>query len=88
MKRTQLQLEDPVYEALRRRAYESRTSMAGLVREAVKTYLGFRPRTAPSAKRPAFVRRPSFIGCIRTKQGALSPVSERHDEALARAYKR
>jgi hypothetical protein len=93
MKRTQLQLEDPVYEALRRRAYETRTSMAGLVREAVGAYLkldrGGRSSPGsggPGARRRTHVPRLSFIGCFRSTDGDLRPVSERHDEALARAF--
>jgi hypothetical protein len=83
MKRTQLQLEDPVYDALRRRAHDARTSIAGVVREALKAYLPVRPQPAGARKS----RRPSFIGCCCTAQGSLKPVSERHDEALARAFK-
>jgi hypothetical protein len=86
MKRTQLQLEDPVYDALRRRAYESRTSMAGVVREAVKTYLGVPPRPATRLKRPAPARRLSITGCFKTRPGALRSVAEQHDIALARAF--
>ena len=87
MRRTQLQLDDPVYEALRRRAYDTRTSIAGVVREALKAYLVLRPRHAPREKRPEPVRRPSFVGSFRSDDGALRPVSERHDEALALAFR-
>jgi hypothetical protein len=82
MKRTQIQLADPVYDTLRQRAYETRTSIAGVVREALSAYLLPRPKPAGQRK----PRRPSFIACCRTAQGSLKPVSERHDEALARAF--
>jgi len=83
MKRTQLQLDDHVYDALRRRAYESRSSIAGVVREALKAYLALRPRVV----RMPQARRPSFVGSFRTAQRSPRPVSERHDAALARAFK-
>ncbi|MEK7477115.1 MAG: CopG family transcriptional regulator [Candidatus Coatesbacteria bacterium] len=86
MKRTQLQLDDPVYEALRRRAYDTRTSIAGVVREALKAYLVLPPHPAPRGNRPVPVRLPSFVGSFRSDDGALRPVSERHDEALALAF--
>ena len=85
MKRTQLQLEEPVYDALRRRAYERRTSIAGVVREALKAYLVLPAQPGPRG-RPVPVRRPSFVGSFRSDDGALAPVSERHDEALALAF--
>jgi len=40
MHRTQISLEEPLYEALRRSAFERRISMAQMVREALAGYLG------------------------------------------------
>ncbi len=47
MHRTQVSLDKPLYEELRRRAFERRVSMALLVREALAEYLGLDPEVAP-----------------------------------------
>ncbi len=78
MKRTQLQLDDPLHEALRRRAYEEGCSMSELVRRLLGKALG----TARDA-RPRGVADFSFVAAGESQQGGLTPVSERHDEALA-----
>ena len=80
MKRVQIQLDDTTYAALRRRAYEGHRSISSVVREELgKALLPKKPR-----KRVTLKDFP-FVGAGRTKQGVLSPVSERHDEALAEA---
>ena len=40
MKRTQIQLDDATYEAVRRRAYEQNRSMASVVRETLAKAFG------------------------------------------------
>ena len=80
MKRAQIQFDDATYAALRRRAYEERRSISSVVREELgKALLPKRP-----GKRLTLKDFP-FVGAGRTKQRGLSPVSERHDEALAEA---
>ena len=78
VKRTQLQLDDPLHEALRRRAYEEGCSMSELSRRLLGKALG----TAPDGQ-PRSVADFSFVAAAESLQGSLTPVSERHDEALA-----
>ena len=80
MRRTQIQLEELTYAELRRRAYEEGRSMSALIRETLAHAFGTRKPPPPRSLRDF-----SFIGAGRSRQGALSPVSERHDEALAQA---
>lgn len=82
MKRTQIQLDERTYEALRRRAFEKGCSMSSLVRELMARSLG----TSTATQQPT-IKDFTFIGAGRSRQGRLSPVSERHDEALAKALK-
>ena len=79
MRRTQVQLDENTYEELRRQAHERGISMSALLRELLRERLGARH---PARRLEDF----TFIGSGRSKQGALAPVSERHDEALAEAY--
>lgn len=81
MKRTQIQLDERTYAVLRRRAYERGCSISALVRDALAQSLA-----APAPKRPLTLKQFTFIGAGRSRQGKLSPVSERHDEALAEAF--
>lgn len=80
MKRTQIQLDEPTYEALRRRAFEEKRSLSSVIRKLLADAMeGGRPRRRRSLKEFA------SIGAGRSRQGRLSPISERHDEALAEA---
>ncbi len=78
MKRTQIQLDDGMYQRLRQRAYEQGCSISSVVREVLAEALG----TARTNRRRA-IRNCTFVGSGSTRQGKLSPVSARHDEALA-----
>ena len=78
MKRTQLQLEEATYEELRSRAYSRSVSMASVIREALAEYL------ATGSPRPRAIHDFSFIGSGRAEESALGPISERHDEVLAK----
>ena len=84
MKRTQLQLDDRTYEALRARAYGKRQSVACVVREALQEYLKPELKRTPRVDYTLL----SFIGSCKDRSRKFRPVSERHDEALAEAYKR
>ena len=83
MKRTQIQLDEEVYELLRHRAFKEKKSIAGVIREIVKGDI------SQSDHHPSFsVNDFAFIGVGRSKQGRLRPVSERHDEALKEAFRK
>lgn len=78
MRRTQLQIDEPTYELLRKRAFERGISMSALLREALTEYL------VPQHRRLR-LEDFSFVGSGRSEDTDLAPVSERHDEALAAA---
>ncbi len=83
MKRTQIQLDEEVYELLRHRAFKEKKSIAGVIREIVKGDMS-QSGHHPSSSAKDF----AFIGSGRSKQGRLRPVSERHDEALEEAFRK
>jgi len=78
MKRTQIQLDEDTYEALRRKAFEKGCSISSYVREVLAYSMG-----TGTAKRPRRQQDSRFIGDGTSRQGRLEPVSERHDDALA-----
>ena len=78
MKRTQIQLDEQTYRKLRDDAHTQHTSIAALVRKALRAHLSLHPK---KRRLEEF----SFIGSGRSEQGHLEPVSERHDEALTEA---
>lgn len=80
MRRTQIQFDEETYAAVRKRAYEEKRSISSVVRDVVAETLGVKRST----KRPG-LEQFAFVGAGRSRQGKLSPVSERHDEALADA---
>ena len=73
MVRTQIQLDERTYEALRRKAFVERKSLSAVVREIVARGLGLQ---GAGRKRG---HRFGFIGMVR---GKAPDVSERHDEYL------
>ena len=81
MRRTQIQIDEETHAALRRAAYEQGRSMSSLVRDTLSKAFG----PARKGRRRTLKQFP-FVGAGRSKQGELSPVSERHDEALAEAF--
>jgi hypothetical protein len=80
MHRTQIQIDDRTYAAVRRRAYEEGRSLSAIVRDLLAEALDVRQ---PLTKRR--VAEFASVGIGRSRQGRLAPVSERHDEALAEA---
>ena len=82
MKRTQIQLDEATYEAVRRRAYEQGRSMASVVRETLAEAFG------TEVKKPRWtIDDFTFIGMGRDSNNPReAPVSEHHDDALADAY--
>ena len=83
MKRTQIQLDEEVYELLRHRAFKEKKSIAGVIREIVKEDI-----SQPDRHRSFSVNDFAFIDAGRSKQGRLKPVSERHDEALEEVFRK
>jgi hypothetical protein len=79
MRRTLIQLEEATYRRLRQAAFTRQRSVSSLVRECVDREFGT-PQTSERAGPVQF----ASIGAGRSRQGRLAPVSERHDEALAR----
>ena len=82
MRRTQVQLDEAMYQVLRTRAFERGISMAALIRELLREHLGG-GTTAP--RRLNDFR---FIGSGGSSESGLEPISERHDEALAEDFAR
>ena len=82
MKRTQIQLDEEVYEMLRNRAFKEKKSIAGVIREIVKGDISVSNQHLSSVDDFA------FIGAGRSKQGRLRPISERHDEALEEGFRK
>ena len=82
IKRLQIQLDDATYAALRRRAYADHRSISSVIREELQKAL------LPQKRRKRLTLKEfRFAGAGRTKQGGLSPVSKRYDEALAEAIR-
>ena len=92
MRRAQIRLDEPTYALARQRASAEGISFAAFVRRAVERQLApqgqqANPRhTRPENSKPVIIKEFSFIGMGRSDQGDLSPVSERHDEALEEAF--
>ena len=81
MKRAQIQLEEETYEALRHRAFSEKRSVAAVIREILR-----KDMAASCSSTSSSIRDFSFVASGRSKQGPLKPVSEHHDEALAKAF--
>jgi hypothetical protein len=83
MKRTQIQIDEEVYELLRHRAFKEKKSIAGVIREIVKRDIS-QSDHLPSSSNKHF----RFIGVGRSKQGPIKPISERHDEVLEEVFQK
>lgn len=75
MRRTQLQLDDDIYDLLRQEAFNEGISISELVRRIIRRHMEAGDRVAQAQSL-------SFVGMGESDQGDLAPVSERHDEAL------
>ena len=82
MIRTQIQLDEATHAQVKQRAYAENKSLAAVVRDALDQYL-----VSPS-DRAVGMDKFTFIGSGRSEPGGPSPLSERHDEALAQDYAR
>lgn len=83
VKRTQIQLDEATYAALRLRAYQQQRSLSAVIRDALAESVGARPRKRGRRSIKDF----PFVGAGTSQQGADAPVSERHDEALAKGWR-
>jgi hypothetical protein len=83
MKRTLVQLDEETYRHLRQLAFRQDRSVSSLVREMVANGLA----GGPTRKRLTRIEQISSVRAGRSTKGRrLSPVSEKHDEALASAF--
>ncbi len=76
MRRLQIQIDEACYEAVRRRAFQRRQSMAATIRELLAEALPKAPR-----KRKLRLEDPTFVGSM-ASSGKPNRVSEEHDEIL------
>jgi plasmid stability protein len=77
--RTQLQIDEDTYEALRLRAHLEHKSMAALAREVLRAGLA---RDVESGKGAA-----SRLSFISSGSSGRKDISERHDDALAEDFR-
>ena len=84
MRRTLVQLDEETYRELRQRAFRQERSISSLVREMVIKGLD----GGGSRQRRRRTEQFASVGAGRSKQGRLSPVSEKHDAALAATLKK
>jgi plasmid stability protein len=83
MKRAQIQLDEELHDLLRRRAFQEKRSVAGVIREIIRKGI------IPSDRsRSSSIKDFRFIAAGRSKQGTLKPVSERHDEVLKEVFQK
>jgi plasmid stability protein len=82
MKRTLVQLDEETYRKLRQLAFRQERSVSSVVREMVVQGL----RADAGRNRPTRVNQFSSVRAGRSRQGRLSPISEKHDEVLAAAF--
>ena len=78
MTRTQLQIDDETYEALRARAFSQHRSMSSVARQLLRESLGL-ARPEPEPVDPEF----TFIG---SAASGHTDISERHDDYLAEDF--
>ena len=78
MVRTQLQLDDDVYEALRVKAHRERKSMSAVARELLREGL-----SGPKSHPPRGQRKFAFVA---SGTSGRADISVRHDDALAEDF--
>ena len=83
MKRAQIQLEEELFDLLRRRAFQEKRSIAGVIRDIIRKEI-----TPSNRSRSSSMKDFKFIAAGRSRQGPLKSVSERHDEALVEAFQK
>ncbi len=78
MVRTQIQLDDAIYERVKNRAHLENRSMAALIRDAVDAYL----EAPKQPKRTVKLTELSFIGSGSYKAEDNRPLSVYHDDHI------
>ena len=81
VKRLLIQLDEDSHRKLRQRAFRQERSISSIVREMVSKSL----EEDASHQRRTHIRQFASVRAGRSKQDRLSPVSEKHDAALAAA---
>jgi len=82
MRRALVQFDEGTYRKLRQEAFQQERSISSLVREMVVEAL----EGGVKRLKPTRVSEFLSVSAGRSKQGRLSPISERHDKALAKAF--
>ena len=77
MIRTQIQLEDSMWERLRQIAFQRKSSVAAVIREMIRT------QVSPKRKTKLRMEDFTFIGSGRSRGKGAGTISERHDEEFA-----
>ena len=77
MIRTQIQLEDSMWERLRQIAFQRKSSIAAVIREMIAT------QVSPKQKTKLRMEDFTFIGSGRSSGKGAGTISERHDEEFA-----
>ncbi|GAB4111797.1 MAG: hypothetical protein Kow001_13480 [Acidobacteriota bacterium] len=80
MPRTQIQLTEQQYHALKERARLRNVSMAELIRESIELYL------ATSPERSSAERRQAALAVAGRFESGLRDLAERHDDYLEKAF--
>ncbi len=76
MVRTQIQLDDAIYQRVKNRAFSENRSMAALIRDAVAEYM----KAPEKPKRKLKFTDLSFIGSVSYEGEENRPLSVYHDE--------
>ena len=84
MKRALVQFDAEIYQQLRQQAFRQQRSVASLVRELVAKGLGEHGGRGMPARTDEFLS----VRAGRAKPGRRSAISEKHDAALAAAFKK
>ena len=80
MVRTRIRLDETIYRLARQRAFVEGIPFTSLVHNALELYL------MRESRKPLTIEDLGFAGIGSSQQGDSSPVSERHDEALAEVF--
>lgn len=80
MVRTRIRLDETIYRLARQRAFVEGIPFTSLVHNALERYL------MRESRKPLTIEDLGFAGIGSSQQGDSSPVSERHDEALAEVF--
>jgi len=84
MKRSLIQFDEETYQKLQQRAFQQERSISSLVREIVVKTLDGHAGRAQTRRVSQFLS----VAAGRSQQGRLSPISEKHDEALAATFEK